>query len=136
MSIAALAAAATAEGDTEARIRAVFEAAADLFERDPRLGRILFRETFADDTLRRHGIGVIYAFTEVIVNQALTGTQAGLPQDPHDSELAVKAMAGALVALFLEWVEGRLEAPRDKLIDYCVNLTVNTLAMNAAPEPA
>ncbi|WP_194835166.1 TetR/AcrR family transcriptional regulator [Nocardia sp. XZ_19_369] len=115
---------ATAPGDETARLRVAFDAAAQYFEEDPRRGRIMFRETLADDTLRTHGSAVLPNFVLLVAAQFAPG------QSLHTEHLTmpISALSGALVSLFLDWLTGRIPATRAEIVDYATHLTTAILA--------
>lgn len=103
-------------------IRSIFEICAAYFEEDPRRARILLREPLADDTLRRHGSDRAPAFLRMLV--PLLGAEAGAvtPETDEDVALAATALSGALISLYLDWVDGRLLVDRDRLADTAVEV--------------
>ncbi|WP_433194092.1 TetR/AcrR family transcriptional regulator [Nocardia sp. CA-107356] len=94
---------AVASGD----LHAVFDAAAQLMEADPRLCRILLVEPVADARLRRHVRETIPA----IAIAALGDCIGGSPDDPR-IRMRFSALFGALISLFIEWTEGNLGTDR------------------------
>lgn len=126
---AARSASSAAEGDIADRVRAIFDAFADLLEADPRVGRIMFRESLADPTLRRLGAESTLPFIWAVGQQVLADTGRELELGEAEAELATKTLAGALTALFRDWTEGRMVASRAELIDHCVVLTVSLLRL-------
>jgi AcrR family transcriptional regulator len=116
--------------DETGRIRAVFDAAAEYFEDDPRRGRIMFRETLADDTLRAHGSTMLPTFVLLAAAQLTPEAAARFRAGPDRIPLPVTAMSGALVALFLDWLGGNTEISRDEVVDYATRLTIAILAVS------
>ncbi|MGY4099472.1 TetR/AcrR family transcriptional regulator [Nocardia sp. R16R-3T] len=115
--------------DETARARAAFDAAAQYFADDPRRGRIMFRETLADDTLRVHGADALRAFVTLVATQLAPGQAARFTSGPGRIPLPVSAISGALVALFLDWLDGDVEANRDEVVDYATRLTLTMLEL-------
>ncbi|WP_227996175.1 TetR/AcrR family transcriptional regulator [Nocardia australiensis] len=116
-----------APADETGRIRATFDSAARYFEADPRRGRIMFRETLADDTLRAHGTSVLPNFVMLAIAQlspaATSRATAGTGRIP----MPVSALSGALVALFLDWLAGNIDTTRDEVVEYATRLTIALL---------
>ncbi|MGV9796027.1 TetR/AcrR family transcriptional regulator [Gordonia sp. NPDC003422] len=98
-------------------VRAFVDAIRDFFERDPRRARILLREPLADDTLRDHRAAATPQFVGAAV--AMAGGRIGA-----DRDLAIvsTALSGALVALYLDYSDGRLDVEPDQLVDAAVEL--------------
>ncbi len=119
----------TASIDETARARAAFDAAAQYFADDPRRGRIMFRETLADDTLRAHGTDALPAFVTLVAAQLAPERAARFASAPGRIPLPVSAISGALVALFLDWLDGDVEANRDEVVDYATRLTITILEL-------
>ncbi|NKY61074.1 TetR/AcrR family transcriptional regulator, partial [Nocardia flavorosea] len=110
------------EAGLPAVVRHSCEICAGYFEEDPGRARILLREPLADDTLRRHRADRAPAFLRMLI--AVLGAEAGAmaPRTDEDLAIAATALSGALVSLYLEWVDGDLEADRDRIIDAAVDI--------------
>lgn len=108
------------EDGLRAAVRDIFEICAQYFEEDPRRARILLREPLGDDTLRRHSADRAPALLRMLI--PILGTEAGalVPSDDDDLTMAAAALSGALVSLYLEWSDGRLDVDRDRLADAAV----------------
>lgn len=108
---------ATPAGRGGQSVRQALQTCAEYFEEDPRRARILLREPLADDTLRAHQAGKSPIFIGTVL-PALD--QAAKRQSPRDhTELAVlaAALSGAIISLYLEWLDGRLGIDRNTLAD-------------------
>ncbi|WP_433663408.1 TetR/AcrR family transcriptional regulator [Nocardia sp. CA-128927] len=116
---------AAAPADETARIHAAFDAAALYFEDDPRRGRIMFRETLADDTLRSHGSAALPNFVLLVAAQLSPERAADLT--PDHLTMPISALSGALVSLFLDWLSGRIPASRPEIVTYATSLTTAIL---------
>lgn len=116
-----------APADRTARVRAAFDAAAQYFADDPRRGRIMFRETLADDTLRAHGADALPTFVTLVATQLAPERAERLRADTGRIPMPVSAISGALVALFLDWLDGGVENNRDEVVDYATRLTITIL---------
>ena len=116
-----------APDDPEQRARAAFDACTLLYEEDPRLGRILFRETLADPTLRPRGMEVLPGFVAIVTGQMYQETSGVPGVDPAVFQMTVIAISGALVSLFLQWLDGPLDIAREQLVDYCVRMVMGSV---------
>jgi AcrR family transcriptional regulator len=112
--------ASAASDDVRDQIHARLEAAVDLVETDPRVGRILFREPFARDALRVRAIGAIPEFFGDLVGPVWRDSG-------ENSDLRISALGGAMVNLFLNWTEGVLGSDRVRFVDHCTEVTLRLL---------
>lgn len=122
----ALAGAVAAAGpDPRARASAAVNAFVDLITDDPRKGRVLLLEPLADPVLSRRGGELLPAFA------ALVREQLGGASDA-DAEVRMTSIAlvGALVHLFVGYLDGTLGVPRDRLVAHCVRLLVGAYALH------
>lgn len=103
-------------------VRRSCEICADYFGEDPGRARILLREPLGDDTLRRHRAGRAPVFLRTLI--AVLGAEAGAMAPDSDEELAIAttALLGALVSLYLDWVDGELDVDRDRITDAAVDI--------------
>ena len=109
--------------DGTGSIRDGIDAGARLIQNEPRVGRILFRESLAGGTLREHAQRQIYGFF------ATTLAEVGILSDtPDDSPFRISALAGALIYQVLEWAEGHLGTDRAAFVDYCTHVIDRLLA--------
>ncbi len=123
------AAVAAAPPDPVAIATAAVEAFVDLLQDDPRRGRVLLTEVFADSLLTRMGVDLIPSFAALLVEQirAIYG-DGGEGPDAVDAELTSVALVGALAHLFVGWLDGTLAVSRDRLVAHVV-----ALILSAAP---
>lgn len=72
-------------------------------EADPRRGRVLLSESFADSVLASHDLELVPAFAALLVAQI-----RALPDAPDatDAELTAVALLGAMRGLYLTWLSG------------------------------
>lgn len=115
-------------GDLHTTIRTALQICAAFFEEDPRRARILLREPLTDDTLRRHSADRLPAFLRSVVPALGTTAGALIPDSEEALAVAGTALGGALVALYLDWIDGRLPVERDHLVD---NATAVVIALAA-----
>ncbi len=103
-------------------VREVLECCADFFEQDPRRARILLREPLADDTLHKHSVNRTPAFVRALIPALGNRLNDLLLGDPARIQILSTALGGALVALYLDWADGRLNVSRDALSDATVDI--------------
>jgi AcrR family transcriptional regulator len=115
--------------DPRVAVRSALRICADFFEEDPRRARVLLREPLADDDLRRHVArrtpAVVRAFSPVLGTAAV-----GLFASSDETLAAIgAALAGALTAIYVDWVDGRLPMDRDRLVDTAGDIVVALLSI-------
>ncbi|MBF6236513.1 TetR/AcrR family transcriptional regulator [Nocardia otitidiscaviarum] len=115
-----------------AAVRSVFEICAEYFDEDPRRARILLREPLADDVLRRHSADRVPAFLRAVIPMLGEPAERMLPVGEEELSIAATALSGALVALYLDWIDGRLAVGRERLAESAVAV-VFALAAAAPP---
>ncbi|MGE2734589.1 TetR/AcrR family transcriptional regulator [Mycolicibacterium vaccae] len=120
----------TGDGAAALTPRDVLERCADFFEEDPRRARILLREPLADDTLRKHSVSRTPAFVRALIPVVAPHLPAAGSRDPDHLEILSTALSGALVALYLEWADGRLNVDRETIAGAAVGIVA---ALVSAP---
>jgi AcrR family transcriptional regulator len=117
------AAVAAAPPEPVAVATAAVEAFVDLLQDDPRRGRVLLTEVFADALLTRVGVDLIPSFAALLIEQirAMYGDGDDGP-DAVDAELTSVALVGALAHLFVGWLDGTLTVSRERLVAHVVRL--------------
>lgn len=117
----------------DAAILAAFETAVTLVEDDPRLGRVLFRESAADDTLRRRSQAAMPEFVLNVMTQVLPERAVEL-RDAGGWTLI--GFSAAVFALFVAWSEGVRHTSREEFVRHCTTLTVEALGLDIdVPDP-
>lgn len=108
--------------DPETVARAAVTAFVELLIDDPRKGTVLLLAPLTEPALNRRGSELLPTFTALI--------QDRLPPtyDETDRRLAASSLVGALTYLFMSYLDGTLEVPRDRLIDHCVRMLVAAAA--------
>ncbi|MEU1982546.1 TetR/AcrR family transcriptional regulator [Nocardia sp. NPDC019395] len=109
--------AAAPDPDPNITIRSALEICAAYFEEDPRRARVLLREPLTDDALRRHSAGRLPIFLRTVVPALGDQIAALLPDSEETLAITGTALSGALVALYLDWIDGQLRVPRNRLVD-------------------
>lgn len=122
--------AAAQSDDLVGAIRTGFDTAVAVVEEDPRIGRILFRESAADDTLRPRSQAAMPEFVLTVVGQvfpdradALRGAGGGW---------TLIGFSAAIFSLFLAWSEGVRHTSREEFVAHCSALAVDTLGLEIA----
>ena len=102
---------------------AAVEAFVELLQDDPRRGRVLLTEVFADELLTRAGVELIPSFAALLIEQIRAMYGDGGP-DGVDAELTSVALVGALAHLFSGWLDGTLAVGRERLVAHVVALII------------
>nr|WP_221242921.1 TetR/AcrR family transcriptional regulator [Conexibacter arvalis] len=118
------AAVAAAPPEPVAVATAAVDAFVDLLQDDPRRGRVLLTEVFADERLTRAGVELIPSFAALLVEQirAIYGDGAEGGPDAVDAQVTSVALVGALAHLFTGWLDGTLSISRERLVAHVVRL--------------
>lgn len=109
--------------DPATAIRAALEVCAAYFEEDPRRARVLLREPLTDDTLRRHSAHRTPAFIRTVVPRL--GAEALVSSNDETLAIVGTALGGALIALYVDWVDGRLPVPRGRLVETAAEIVLS-----------
>ena len=125
--LSAVIAAAEAHGVSAAMI-AAFETAVSVVENDPRIGRILFRESAADDTLRPRSQAAMPEFVLAVLQEVAPERTQEL-QAPS-SAWTLLGYSASLFALFLAWSEGVRHTSREEFVRHCAELTADYLSLD------
>lgn len=115
---------------TAAAITTAFETAVDVVEQDPRLGRILFRESAADNTLRPRSQAAMPEFVLTVVAQVMPERAEELRGAAGGWTLI--GLSAAIFSLFLAWSEGVRHTSREEFVAHCSALAVDTLGLEIA----
>lgn len=112
-------------GDLRQNVRSALESLREFFDEDPGRARILLREPMADDVLRTHSAARIPMFTRAVTPLIFGGDpEPAEAADIDEAEWAMRstALSGALVALYLEYIDGHLDAEPSRLVDVAVDV--------------
>lgn len=123
----AVATAAANEGVAAAML-AGFETAVSLVEEDPRMGRILFRESAADDTLRPRSQAAMPDFLLTVLDE-VAPERADELRAPANA-WTMLGISAAIFALFLAWSEGVRHTDRDEFVRHCASFAVDYLGLD------
>lgn len=102
----------------EALARAAVTAFVELLIDDPRKGTVLLLAPITEPALNKRGSELLPTFTAMIHDQ--------LPDsyDETDRKLTATSLVGALTYLFISYLDGSLDVPRDRMIDHAVRMLV------------
>lgn len=124
--LAAVVAAAESEG-VPAAIVTAFDTAVAVVEDDPRIGRVLFRESAADDTLRPRSQAAMPEFVLTVIAEVLPERAAELRAS---AGWTLVGFSAAVFALFLAWSEGARHSSREEFVQHCAALAVDYLRLD------
>ncbi|RHW23465.1 TetR/AcrR family transcriptional regulator [Nocardioides immobilis] len=124
--LAAVVAAAETEG-VAAAILTAFDTAVAVVEDDPRIGRVLFRESAADDTLRPRSQAAMPEFVLTVIAEVLPERAAELRAS---AGWTLVGFSAAVFALFLAWSEGVRHTSREEFVQHCAALAVDNLRLD------
>ncbi|GGL05053.1 TetR/AcrR family transcriptional regulator [Nocardia jinanensis] len=112
------------DGDLHSIVRSALRICATYFEQDPRRARVLLRAPLTDDALRAHSADRLPAFLRTVV--PALGAEAGalIPDSEETFAIVGTALGGALVALYVDWIDGRLPVPRDHLVETATTIVL------------
>lgn len=115
--------------DVKSAVRVAIQALRDFLAEDPRRGRILLREPLADDALREHRAGRVPTFTRALA------PMFGRLSDTADADnsrwtLLSTALSGALVSMYLDYIDGRLDVDPETMVDTAVELVFAIVGIN------
>jgi AcrR family transcriptional regulator len=122
-----------APAEPVARATAAVEAFVDRLQEDPRRGRVLLTEVFADEQLARTGVDLLPSFVALIVEQihAMYGEPDAGGPDPLDAELTSVGLVGAMAHLFMGWLDGTVSVSRDRLVAHVVRLILTAAPVSS-----
>jgi len=125
--LSAVVSAAGSEGVSAAML-AAFETAVAVVEDDPRIGRILFRESAADDTLRPRSQQAMPEFVLTVLAEVLPDKADELRAASGGWTLL--GFSAAVFALFLAWSEGVRHSSREEFVQHCAALADDYLGLD------
>ncbi|MGH3519864.1 MAG: TetR/AcrR family transcriptional regulator, partial [Haloechinothrix sp.] len=97
-------------------VRAAVTAFVELILDDPRKGTVLLLAPLTDPALTPKGAELLPAFAALIHDQ--------LPPeiDEGERQMIAVGLVGALTHLFISYLNGTLDVPRDQLVEHCVHM--------------
>jgi AcrR family transcriptional regulator len=92
---------------------------------DPTRGRVLLLAPTVEPVLTRSGASWMPSFIELLQRKVarITGIT-----DSTVQAMAATGLLGALTALFIAYLDGRLTATREQFIDHCVDMVLNRVS--------
>lgn len=92
---------------------------------DPTRGRVLLLAPTVEPVLTRSGASWMPSFIELLQRKVarITGIT-----EPAVQAMAATGLLGALTALFIAYLDGRLTATRQQFIDHCVDMVLNRVS--------
>jgi AcrR family transcriptional regulator len=92
---------------------------------DPTRGRVLLLAPTVEPVLTRSGASWMPIFIELLQRKVtrITGIS-----EPAVQAMAATGLLGALTALFIAYLDGRLTATREQFIDHCVDMVLNRVS--------
>lgn len=97
----------------EAAVTAFVELMVD----DPRKGRVLLLAPMTDPALSQRGVELLPAFAALVREQLTAG-------DDLERQLVAVGLVGALSNIFIAYLNGTLDASRERLVAHCVGLVL------------
>jgi AcrR family transcriptional regulator len=99
-------------------------------DEDRRRARILYVEALGNETLARHRVasGRVAAAT---LEQMAIEAAGSWPQGEHVGRVGAAMLLGGVSEVLLDWIDGRINVPRDQLVD---DLAVLSVALGEATE--
>ncbi|MFC5730457.1 MULTISPECIES: TetR/AcrR family transcriptional regulator [Nocardioides] len=116
-----------ASEEFDSRMRAALSVVARWFEEQPSRAVVMLRETLADPVLRRHARRRL---PELVLGAMAASVPAQAMQSIRDVDvqIAVAALSGAIVNLFLEWTAGHLPVGAEHIVESIVEVASAALA--------
>lgn len=108
------------DGGPDQRAAAAVDAFVGLMVDRPEMGRVLLLAPIAEPALSGIGMALLPAFITLVLEQ-LTEVP-----DPMERQLLATGVVGALTALFIGYLEGTLVVDRERLVEHCVGLLLDT----------
>jgi AcrR family transcriptional regulator len=106
----------------EDRLRASFDAVVTVILKDPRIGRIMFREAQTDEVVRGHAERALREFFGALIGSLPEADQV----EPRRREWTTTYLTGALFRLFDEWIAAGLP-DCDAFVEFCYTSAIATL---------
>lgn len=116
-----------AEDGMAAAMLAGFDTAVTVVEEDPRIGRVLFRESAADDTLRPRSQAAMPDFLLTVLDE-IAPERAEELRAPANA-WTMLGISAAIFALFLAWSEGMRHTSREDFVRHCASFAVDYLGL-------
>jgi AcrR family transcriptional regulator len=92
---------------------------------DPTRGRVLLLAPTVEPVLTRSGASWMPRFVELLQHKVTRITEM---TEPAAQTMAATGLLGALTALFIAYLDGRLSATREQFIEHCVGMVLNRVS--------
>lgn len=92
---------------------------------DPTRGRVLLLAPTVEPVLTRSGANWMPSFIDLLQHKVTRITEIS---QPAVQAMAATGLLGALTALFIAYLDGRLSATREQFIDHCVDMVLNRVS--------
>lgn len=92
---------------------------------DPTRGRVLVLAPTVEPVLTRSGADWMPSFIELLQHKVTRITEI---TEPAVQTMAATGLLGALTALFIAYLDGRLTATREQFIDHCVDMVLSRVS--------
>ncbi len=107
---------AAAGDDSRERVRAAMETIVAFVDDDRRRGRVLYVEALGSEALNRRRIETSHALV-ALVERAGADRKGEPPPGEHIGTVAAAILVGGSGELVAAWLDGRIDIPREQLID-------------------
>ena len=116
-----LAAMDAAGDEPAARLRAAIDRILAYVADDARRGRILYVEALGSEPLNRRRLDTAHAVVAAVEEQGARTRGAG---DAGVGRIAAAILVGGLSELVVAWLDGRIDVPRERLVDDATELFI------------
>ena len=110
--------------DARAQVRAGLASIVDFVAADPRRGRVLYVEALDNERLNRRRIETGHALVG-LVEQAGIQRHGPPRKGEHIGRIGAAIVVGGASELIVAWLEGRIDASKDQLIDDGTELLIS-----------
>jgi AcrR family transcriptional regulator len=127
LAVEVLRAQADAPGDARSQLRVALERSVHFVDEDRRRGRVMYVEALGNEALNRR---------RKEAGHTLVGLVAAAGEDARGvARIGASILVGGVSELLVEWLEGRIDATRDQLVDAATDLLVALADATAALLP-
>ena len=107
--------------DTRAAARAAIDCIVRFIDDDPRGGRVLYIEALGNEALNRRRIETGHSLVELVERDAVA-RHGSLPRGEQIGRIGAAILVGGFSELLVARLEGRIDAPREQLVDDATEL--------------
>lgn len=120
---AVFAAATMAKDDPAEQVRAMLDTVLRFVEDDPRRGRVLYVEALGSESLNRRRVQTAHALVG-LVEKAGAQRNGSLPAGEPIGGIAAAILVGGAGEMVISWLDGRIVATRQQLVDDATQLFI------------